>query len=152
MTVVDAGVAVAFKASCNAQLPPLPENVNGPSTPPFVVTVFAVVAPSTIAFVCVKATVAFVFQLPLTVKVPVEANVTVPAETVKLSHAIVPEKFTVYDPAWSKNTLSVAVGAEAPLGPPELVDQLVVETELHVPVPPTQNRSAITLPHQQAAQ
>jgi hypothetical protein len=38
----------------------------------------------------------------------------------------------------SKNTLSAFVGADAPDAPPEEVDQLVVDTESQVPVPPTQ--------------
>lgn len=38
----------------------------------------------------------------------------------------------------SKNTLSVAVGTDAPLAPPLDADQLAVLVLLHVPVPPTQ--------------
>jgi hypothetical protein len=38
----------------------------------------------------------------------------------------------------SKNTLSAAVGTEAPEAPPELAAQLAVLVLLHDPVPPTQ--------------
>jgi hypothetical protein len=38
----------------------------------------------------------------------------------------------------SKNTLSDAVGTDAPPAPPDDVDQLVVLVESHVPVPRTQ--------------
>jgi len=43
----------------------------------------------------------------------------------------------------SKYTSSEVVGAEAPLAPPELVDQLVVDELVQLPVPPTQYLSAI---------
>lgn len=43
----------------------------------------------------------------------------------------------------SKNTASADVGADAPLTPPDVVDQLVVVVVSHVPVPPTQNLLAI---------
>jgi hypothetical protein len=42
-----------------------------------------------------------------------------------------------------KNTLSAEVGADAPGAPPDVADQLAVELASHVPVPPTQNLSAI---------
>jgi hypothetical protein len=46
----------------------------------------------------------------------------------------------------SKNTLSAAVGTEAPLTPPEEADHLVVLDELQEPVPPTQYLSAMLIP------
>jgi hypothetical protein len=39
---------------------------------------------------------------------------------------------------WSKITLSEVVGTEAPLDPPEEVDQFVVLVVFQVPEPPTQ--------------
>jgi hypothetical protein len=54
---------------------------------------------------------------------------------------------TVYDEAeelLSKNTLSAAVGTDAPLAPPDVADQLVVVVLSQVPVPPTQYLLAIT--------
>jgi hypothetical protein len=70
--------------------------------------------------------------------VPASAKVTVPAETVKVEQLIVPEKETVYVLDWSNITASEDVGVEAPEDPPDEVDQLVVEPEIHVPDPPTQ--------------
>jgi hypothetical protein len=45
----------------------------------------------------------------------------------------------------SKNTASAEVGAEAPLAPPDVADQLVVDVLFHVPVPPTQYLFAIKI-------
>lgn len=44
----------------------------------------------------------------------------------------------------SKVTVSADVGADASGGPPEVADQLSMDTLSHVPDPPTQNRAAIT--------
>ena len=54
-----------------------------------------------------------------------------------------PDIDTVYDPlsaleAVSKNTLSLVVGAAAPLAPPDVNDQFVVAEEVHEPALPTQ--------------
>jgi hypothetical protein len=46
----------------------------------------------------------------------------------------------------SKITVSAATGAEAPLAPPDAVDQFVVLDEFQVPVPPTQYLVAIIYP------
>ncbi len=55
---------------------------------------------------------------------------------------------TVCDPALnelaSKNTLSEAVGALAPAPPPVVADQCAVDEPSQVPVPPTQNRLAMS--------
>ena len=69
--------------------------------------------------------------------VPV-AKVTVPAETLMFKQASAPVIVTVYVPAWLKNTESAVVGTEAPPGPPDVADQLVVLVVFQVPVPPTQ--------------
>jgi hypothetical protein len=44
----------------------------------------------------------------------------------------------------SKVTVSADVGADASGAPPEVADQLSMDTLSHVPDPPTQNRAAIT--------
>jgi hypothetical protein len=50
----------------------------------------------------------------------------------------------------SKNTLSDAVGTDAPPVPPEVADQLVVLVESQVPVPRIQYLSAIRPPQMEA--
>jgi len=76
---------------------------------------------------------------PLISKVAAWLNATVPAETVISRQVIVVAVVvvTVYVPAWSKNTESAAVGAVAPLLPPDDADQWVVVV-FQVPAPPTQ--------------
>jgi len=66
------------------------------------------------------------------------AKVTVPAVTVRSKQVNPLDNVTVYVPVRSKNTESAAVGADAPLAPPGVADQLVVEVVLQVPEPPTQ--------------
>ena len=83
---------------------------------------------------------------PLTAIVPVLEKVTVPADTVMLKQVNAPVKVTVYVAAWSKITLSAAVGTDAPEPPPEDEDQLVVDEVFHVPVPPTQYLFAMITP------
>jgi hypothetical protein len=76
---------------------------------------------------------------PLIFNVATWLNATVPAETVISRQVIVAPSVvvTVYVPAWSKNTESAAVGAVAPLLPPDDADQWVVVV-FQVPAPPTQ--------------
>jgi hypothetical protein len=76
---------------------------------------------------------------PLISNVATWLNATVPAETVISRQVIVAPSVvvTVYVPAWSKNTESAAVGAVAPLLPPDDADQWVVVV-FQVPAPPTQ--------------
>jgi hypothetical protein len=70
-------------------------------------------------------------------EVPV-TNVTVPLETLISKQFSAPDNVTVYVPDWSKNTESLTVGTDAPLGPPDVSLQLVVLNGPQVPEPPTQ--------------
>jgi hypothetical protein len=88
-------------------------------------------------------------MLPAMVGVPVELNVNDEPVVVSDFAASAPVSVTVPEPeAASKNTSSALVGAEAPLAPPLVADQLVVVV-VHVPVPPTQYLFAITQPEVQ---
>ena len=87
---------------------------------------------------------------PATVKLVVPARVMAPSRLciVKFRQFGVELVVTVNEPVptfelASKYTSSEVVGAEAPLAPPELVDQLVVDELVQLPVPPTQYLSAI---------
>jgi hypothetical protein len=94
-------------------------------------------------------------RLPDTVKpIPVPASVIAPSrpDAVKSLHTLgefaivtVNAVANTFEFA-SKNTLSDAVGTDAPPTPPDDADQLVVLVESQVPVPRTQYLSAITLP------
>ena len=110
--------------------------------------VFAVVALKVIVPVALQIVPVTSDMLPEIASVPVLVNVTVPADTVMSRHANAPVIVTVYVPAWSKKTLSAAVGADAPDDPPDDADQLVVVV-VQVPVPPTQYRFAMITPQGQ---
>jgi hypothetical protein len=130
-----------FNESCKAQLPPAPLNVQlFRNVTRFVVIVWAVVALKVNVPVLLNTVPAIVEKLPDIVGLPVPANVTLPAETVKLLQSGVYKvaKVTVYVAFASKITLSKAVGIDAPPEPPDEVDQFVVFDALHVPLPPTQ--------------
>ena len=114
-----------------------------------VVMVFAVVALKVIVPVALQIVPVTSDMLPEIASVPVLVNVTVPAETVISRHVSAPVIVTVYVPAWSKKTLSVAVGTDAPDAPPDDADQLVVLLVFQVPVPPTQYRFAMITPQGQ---
>jgi hypothetical protein len=76
--------------------------------------------------------------------VPVDVNVQVAPVVVKDKQTNAPVSVIVGEPeALSIITASAAVGTEAPLEPPEAVDQLVVDDVFQVPVPPTQYLLAI---------
>ena len=139
-------VTPVFNALPKLQLPPTPLNVIAPFiVTPLVVIVLAVVAVNVIVPVLLQTVPAIVDQLPETVSVGVVpvANVTTPADTVIFAHASAPVIVTVYVPAWSKKTLSAAVGTLAPPDPFDDVDQFVVLVVFHVPAPPRQYLSAI---------
>jgi hypothetical protein len=141
------------KALPNVQPPPTPLNVIDPveKAPviavPLVVIVFPVVVALNVTGPVALQTVPAISDIePLMANVgdvPV-ANVTVPADTVISRQVNAPVQVTVYVPAWSKNTESAAVGTDAPLGPPDEVDQFVVDEVFHVPAPPTQYLSMLT--------
>jgi hypothetical protein len=69
--------------------------------------------------------------LPDITSVPRLENVNVPSVTVKSRHVRAPIKMMLNVPAWSKNTLSAAVGTEAPDGPPDVVDHTAVLVVFH---------------------
>ena len=126
--------------------PPTPVSVTPPDkVVPLVVIVLPVVVERNVIVPVLFQTVPATKDiLPDTARVGVVpvAKVTVPADTVISKQVNVPVIVTVYVDAWSKNTESAAVGALAPLEPPELALQLVVVV-VQVPVPPTQYLFAI---------
>lgn len=84
-------------------------------------------------------------RFPRTSSVPEPARVMAPSRplTVMLRQMAPVLVVTVKEPVptfelASKNTSSALVGADAPLAPPELDDQLVVDELFQLPVPPTQ--------------
>jgi hypothetical protein len=130
-------VAPSVKALPNVQVPPAPFNIIlGVRVTPFVVIVLALVALNVSVPVLFQTVPATKDMLPDILGVPVPANVTVPALTVKSKHDRVPVNVTVYVPAWSKNTLSAAVGRPVPPAPPDVAAQLA--ELLLAAVPPTQ--------------
>jgi hypothetical protein len=94
-------IAVVVSALLNVQAPPAPLNVKGAANEtPFVVRVFpVVVALNVIRPVAVHNVPANSVIEPLTARVPVLENVTVPADTVKSRHSNAPVNVTVYVPA-----------------------------------------------------
>lgn len=83
-------------------------------------------------------------KLPAQVKLPELVNVQVAPVESKLAQFNAPVIVMVGEPLkLVTNTASEVVGTEAPPVPPEEVDQLVVETEVQLPVPPTQYLFAI---------
>ena len=136
-------------ASCNAQAPPTPSNATGPpkATPLVVIVLPVVVALNVVVPVYVRVKfVAGKDKLPLTVNPMFDpARVIVKSRPliVMLSQtlgvfAIVTVKIPPESLPASKNTLSAAVGTDAPVPPPDEADQLAVLVLLQVPVPPTQ--------------
>jgi len=136
--------AVVVSALPSVHEPPTPLNVIFPDIiTPFVVTVLPVVVALNVRLPVASHTVPASNDIePLIAIVPVLVNVYVPAETVISRHSKAPVRVIVNVPAWSKKTLSAAVGTEAPDAPPDVADQTVVDVVFHVPVPPTQYLSA----------
>ena len=86
-------------------------------------------------------------KLPAIVGVPVELNVNELPVVVSDLAVNAPVSVTVPDPEEpSKNTSSTMVGTLAPLAPPVVALQLVVDDVFQVPAPPTQYLLAITGP------
>jgi hypothetical protein len=82
--------------------------------------------------------------LPEMVNWPEEVSVQVAPVVVRLWHTKTPVKVIVGEPEDALIiTASAAVGTDAPPGPPDVVDQLVVDEVFQVPVPPRQYLSAI---------
>ena len=126
-----------FNALPSVHAPPTPSKVTAPpKATPLVVTVLPVVVALNVVvpvYVAEKF-VAGNVRLPDTVNpILVPASVIVPSrpDAVKLLHTLgVVAIVTVNAPVptfelASKNTLSVAVGTDAPVAPPEDVDQLI---------------------------
>jgi hypothetical protein len=83
-------------------------------------------------------------KLPAQAKVPVLVNVQVAPVVSKLAQFNAPVIVIVGEPELPLIiTASVIVGTEAPPLPPEVVDQLVVEIDVQLPLPPTQYLLAI---------
>jgi hypothetical protein len=143
-------IIVAVKALPNAQLPPTPLNVTAEPKPiPFVVTVLPVVVELNVVvpvyvrvkFVAGKVKLPDTFKLifdPAKVITPSRPDAKKSLQTVgEFAIVTVNAVANTFEFA-SKNTLSDAVGTDAPPAPPDDVDQLVVLVESQVPVPPTQ--------------
>jgi hypothetical protein len=143
-------------ASCSTHVPPTPLNVIGQFIDvPLVAMVRDVVEVNVVVPVLLHTVPVDRDILPATLSVGVvpSANVTVPAETVKLRQASAPVMVTVKVPPelLSKITLSAAVGTAATVLPPLVVRQFVVRVVFQVPVPPTQYLSAMATPLGQLA-
>jgi hypothetical protein len=102
------------------------------------------------AAVTPKLLVAVCKILPLTPSTELEENANVSAAvgvaTLHDKHCAFAPTVTVAVAVFElalKKTLSDVVGADAPPAPPEVALQLVLLAESHVPVPPTQNLSAM---------
>ena len=147
--VIVSALVPQLKALPKVQPPPTPSKFVFNKETPLVVTVLPVVVALNVV-VPVQLRVKFVAgndSDPLTVKpMLVPASVIAPSrpDAVKSLQtlgvvAIVTVKAPVptFELA-SKNTLSAAVGTEAPLAPPDDADQFAVLVPSQVPVPPTQ--------------
>ena len=148
---VNVFVAPIVSAEPSVQAPPTPFSVVAtPIVTPLVVIVLPVVVALNVNVPAVFVTeklVAWLVHEPDTVSVDEAiASVIAPSNAVGLptlkSLQSAPETVTVNAPVpvfelASKNTLSTAVGADAPAVPPELVAQLAVLAADHVPLPPT---------------
>jgi len=85
-------------------------------------------------------------KIPLIVRLAPKTRLTV--DVLKVTAEQTAPLAVVHVPvpdALSKNTASALVGADAPLAPPDAVDQLAVELASQVPVPPTQYLLAISV-------
>ena len=149
--------ALVVSASCSVHVPPTPLKVNEHEKDvPFVVTVLLVVALNVMVPVEVHVVLVFNDILPETASVGVVPVIKdQPVTLVVISRqANAPVMVTLpgVPLPLSKNTLSAAVGTDAPEPPPEAVDQLVVEVVFHVPAPPTQYLFAMfSPPYQEGA-
>jgi len=84
-------------------------------------------------------------MLPEIVKVPVDVNVQVAPVVVSDLQTNAPVNVIVGEPELPlTKTSSAAVGTDAPLEPPEVADQFVVDDVFQVPLPPTQYLEAIS--------
>lgn len=131
---------VAVPSSQRVTVPVLPLKVNVP----FPIKNLRVPVPDKFMAVPLAVSVMFIGPLAAKSSVPVKA----PAVSETRESPLTADATVTTPPPDEplKVTSSPVVGAEAPLAPPDVADQFVVEDKSQVPVPPTQNLDAIVQP------